>query len=119
MLPAYEVHPGPLAKAEEDDEVEEVHATKDEGDDADFDAQELKCGGKVGQVSAFFLEGEGDVSHIDEIKTDDQKFIYGICDADIVMKNVEEEDPSVLEKNPGHPNGEANADEKIKQVADY
>lgn len=107
---------GALAHAGEDEDVEEVHGSKDEGDDTEFDALELDHLADVAERVGG-LEGDGDVADVDEVEADDEELVDGVGEGGVAVEGVEEEDASVAVQGACDPNGEAEAKDEVEEVA--
>ena len=104
--------------AAEDEQVKEVHPAEDEEHQAYFDGQRFnalfRCGDGVAE-----LQGQADVTEVDEIEADDEQVIDGVGEGFIAVKDVDEEDPSVFVEGASDPDGQGDTDSEVNQVCAY
>jgi|SRR5438093_9609356 len=93
-----------------------MHAAEDKHDNADLATDCLKHFAHVCRGGALF-QSEGDVTDVDQIKTDNQKMVDRVGQFFVSVKRIDQKDASVLMKRVCYPDGERNAESDINNVS--
>ena len=62
------------------------------------------------------LQGQADVTEVDEIEADDEQVIDGVGEGFVAVEDVDEEDSSVFVEGASDPDGQGDADGQVNQV---
>ena len=102
-------HPG------ENVEVEEVHGPEDHEDEADLRARELdRFRQRVRLVPV--LEGERDVSNVDEVEADHEEAVHRVGERLVVPERIHEEYATALEEGSRDPDRDSHAEDQIHEI---
>ena len=97
------------AHAAENEQIEEVHAAKDEQHHAYLHGQGFNAlFGSLDGVAK--LQGQADVAEVNEVKADDEQVVDGIGEGFVAMKDVDEKHASVFVERPSYPNSQRDAE---------
>jgi hypothetical protein len=105
----------PSAQAEEYEQIEEVHATQDEDDQADLEAKHFNHA--LGGMDGIEYPERGDsISNVDQIEPDQKQSVHAAGKQFIAMKYVEEKYLAVGEQSMRYPYSKHDGDGQVQRV---
>lgn len=99
----------------EDEEIEEVHDSQDNEHHADFYGEGFDTFLGISDFVAKF-ERHADVAEVDKVEANDKQVIDRIREGLVAVKDVDQEDATVLVKCLGDPDSECDAYRQVDEV---